>query len=49
MSIEEYWFSSKSCFSCNGDLKIETRTDTLVQVCKKCGTPNASILKVVEK
>lgn len=40
---EEYWFSAIECTSCEGDLKIETRKDRKVQVCKKCGLVNASI------
>lgn len=43
MNVEEYWFSAESCFSCDGDLKIETRKETRVLVCKKCGVVNASV------
>ena len=40
---EEYWFSASSCFSCGGDLKKETRGNSRVLVCKKCGVVNASV------
>lgn len=40
---EEYWFSRESCFSCNGELKRETRNNARVLVCTKCGVINASV------